>query len=269
MPFFRTAKKYAKKAVKATGKRYGVSYGRKGLRMQKSSLARIDKDVQMIKSRLNVEKKFVTSSVTTASVGQSTVNSPGWYGVDLLPAFPQGDGESQRVGNSLKLTGFHQKFQLQGQQFCYTDRKLKFHYIRTTDTTSTIAQIIGDVYDPNPLTGFIDYHSDFNYSNMRRAHKVIRKRNFTLKADSSLLAAQADTYRTIGTTQIGLKMQELLRFEGDAANSPKDYRIILVIFSDVGNNHPSGNASNAGCLVTFNNTGVEIQHHYKFHYVDN
>ena len=67
------AKSYVKKGTKAVGKRYGVSYGRRGLRMQKGSIDKVFKDVQMIKSRLNVEKKFVEGSVSNGICSRKSV----------------------------------------------------------------------------------------------------------------------------------------------------------------------------------------------------
>lgn len=271
MPFYSRAKKTFKRGAravtKAAGKRYNVSYGRRGLRVGKNSVSRLAKDVQMIKSRLNSEKKFVGSNVTTAQVAQANHNAFGYYAVDLTPVIPQGDGESQRVGNSLKLTGFHQKLQFIGQGNCQSNRRLKMHMICTTDSTSTNDQIIADVYDTNPLTGFIDYHSNFNYSNMKRAHKIVAKRAFTLRTNT---VAGNDQYTPpIGDTTLGMKMQALTRFEGDADNTPKDQRYILVILCDTGNRNPSSSTTNNGVLVTGLQTGVEIQHHYRWYYVDN
>lgn len=266
----KTARKYAAKATKAAGKRYQISYGRRGLRMSKHSIPKIVKDVEMIKSRLNVEKKFVQSSVTEAYTAQMNGNVEGYYAVDITPNMPQGDGESQRVGNSLKLTGLIHKFQFQGQTNCDTNRRLRIHYIKTTDTVSSVSQIIEDVYDQNPLTAGRDYFSDFNYSNMKRAHKIIKKGYVRLNASSGAGTTNTSTQTSpIADTQIALKLQELVRFEGDATSVPKDYRIICVVFCDTGNWSGSTQSTNGGCMVPFTLSGVSLQHHYRFWYVDN
>jgi len=100
------AKKKARQATKAAGKRYGVSYGRRGVRASKNSMSKIAKDVMMIKASLNVEKKYIDSGeVIKGGVGQVDVNAQGYLPLDLTPILSQGVGESQRVGNSVKMTG--------------------------------------------------------------------------------------------------------------------------------------------------------------------
>ena len=172
MPFFSRAKKFVKKTTKAAGKRYGVSYGRRGLKMSKSSLSRIDKDVQMIKSRLNVEKKFKQGSLTTGNIAQMNVNSPGYFTSTITPLISKGTGESDRIGGSLKLTGLHIQLQIAAQNDCYGARKFKCHIIKSTD--SSVTNAVSDLFDTNPLTNVIDYHSNRNYTNNPKAHQVIR-----------------------------------------------------------------------------------------------
>lgn len=268
MSILKTVKKYAKKATKATGKRYGISYGRRGLRMSKSSLSRIDRDVQMIKSRLNVEKKFHDSSITTASVGQSdgSATGGGFYALDITPQMSQGVGETQRVGNSLKLTGYHQKLQFAGQANCYSDRRMKIMLVRT-QSNDTASVILDDLFDPNPLTGYRDYHSNRNYSNNNRAHKILMTKYKTIKASTAVTTNT--TWPMIGDCALTMKMAELLRFEGNATNSPKDVRYFMYILMDTGNRHPSTITTNNGVLINNIQTGLELQTHYRWWYVDN
>lgn len=75
--------------------------------MAPNSMSRIAKDVMMIKSRLNVEKRFRLGDVQTANVAQMNFNALGFETHDLTPLWSQGLTESNRIGNSLKLTGFN------------------------------------------------------------------------------------------------------------------------------------------------------------------
>lgn len=266
--FFSRAKKTFKRgtraATKATGKRYGVSYGRQGLKMSKSSVSRIAKDVMMIKSRLNVEKKSKTGLVQTGEVAQMDGNTFGFVTHDLTPIWTQGVGEDQRVGNSLKLTGFNMKIQLRGQQNCTSARRMKLMIIKTTDTTTPLANIVNDIFDPNPLTGIIDFHSNWDYSDNKRVHKVIRTFPMYLRSpDQGTQAA-----RSIKDYNISLKLNDVLRFENNLVSSPNDCRYFLLIMCDTGN-HGGGASSNPGCMVQDFNSGVEYQFHNKFWLVDN
>lgn len=266
--YYSKIKKFAKKATKAAGKRYEMSYGRRGLRMSKHSIPKIVKDVEMIKNRLNVEKKLTTGLVQTGTVGQADGNIAGYVVHDLTPLWTQGVGESQRVGNSLKLTGFHMKTQFKGQDSTGTLRRLKIQLIKTTrPATVTLSTIINDMYDINPLTGFVDYHSDRDYSDNQKTEKVIRTCYVTLPNQPS--AFTGGTYAQIADKTIPVKLNDVLRFENNLTSAPNDVRYFVVIFCDTGNKSPSAASTNSGVMLQPVNTGVEYQFHNKFWYVDN
>uniref|UniRef100_UPI0040475A41 hypothetical protein n=1 Tax=Mariniflexile sp. TaxID=1979402 RepID=UPI0040475A41 len=174
--FYSRAKKTVKRglrtATKSAGKRYQVSYGRQGLKMSKSSVSRIAKDVDMIKSRLNVEKKFKDGSLTTGTAAQVNVSAPGYFTSTLTPLISLGTSENERVGGSIKLTGLHVQLQAKGQFECYQRRRMKVCVVSSTD--SSVTNVINDMWDDNPLTGVRDYFSNRNYSNNPRAHKLLR-----------------------------------------------------------------------------------------------
>lgn len=263
MPFFKSVKKYARKATKAAGKRYGVSYGRRGLRMSKNSLSRIDKDVQMIKSRLNVEKKFKDGSLSTGTAGQVNVNSPGYFTSTLTPQLSLGTSENERVGGSVKLTGLHIQLQAQGQVATYSRRRMKVCVVSSTE--SSVTNVINDMWDENPLTGVRDYHSNRNYSNNPRAHKLLR--TVYMSTPQKQINSGAEITAVGCDKKFGIKMQQLTRFEG-SSNQPKDMHYFLIIFVNDGNSGNT-NSSNTGVLTTDNNTGLLIQEYFRWWYVDN
>ena len=262
----KTLRRGAAAATKATGKRYGVSYGRKGLKVGKSSVSKLAKDVMYIKSRLNVEKKFRLGDVQTGSVAQMNYNALGFQTHDLTPLWSQGLTETNRIGNSLKLTGFNMKIQLRGQPECYTDRRMKMLFIRTTDTTSSLTNIVQDMLNVNPLTGVVDYHSNWDYSDNKRVHKVIKTVPMFLKNNQVLNGALQ--LKSIRDYTISLKLQDTLRFESNTATSPNDYRFFILILCDTGNIATSDSTNN-GCMVQTQSSGVEYQYHTKTWYVDN
>lgn len=266
MPLIRKLKKYAKSATKAAGKRYQVSYGRRGLRMSKHSVARIAKDVDMIKSRLNVEKKFKDGSLTTGTVGQVNLNTAGYFTSTLTPVISLGTSENERVGGSIKLTGLHLQLQFVGQAACLTKRKMKIMVISSTENSVTNA--INDLFDVNPLTGNVDYFSNLNYSNQKRAHRIIATKYFTLGQVPTTPGSGDPIYFANGVKMVNLKMNEVTRFEG-SATTPKDMNYYLVIFCDVGNSHPSSSSTNSGAMVVNNLSGVEVQEYFRWWYVDN
>lgn len=270
MPFFSRAKKTIKRgaraATKAVGKRYKMSYGRKGLKVGKNSVAKIAKDVMFLKSRLNAEKKFRLGDVQLGNVAQMNFNALGFQTHDLTPLWSQGLTETNRIGNSLKLTGFNMKIQLRGEFNTYTARRLKMLFIKTTDTTSSLTSIVQDMLDPNPLTGIVDYHSNWDYSDNKRVHKVIRTVPMYLPQND--IATQNVSFKAIKDYNISLKLNDILRFETNASTSPNDYRFFILILCDTGN-YAATNSTNPGCMIPEAFTGVEYQFHNKFWYLDN
>ena len=161
MAYTKKFKKAVGKVSTAAKKRYGIGKGRGGFKF-----SQVAKDLEMIKSRLNVEKKFVDRADFEDSVGQVDHNALGYAVFDVSPIIAQGVGESYRVGNSIKATGMVLNFACRGQINAHK-RKLKIMLIRsrTSDFLSTgTGPIIEDLFNPNPLTGLIDYYSERNYA---------------------------------------------------------------------------------------------------------
>lgn len=263
MGIYKTAKKYTKKATKAAGKRYGISYGRRGLRMGKGSLDKVVKDVQMIKSRLNVEKKWVQGDVSNGTVGQAENAFAGYYISTLTPLVPLGNGENERNGGSIKMTGLTIQLQMLAQQNRWSSARLKACIVSSTE--SSPVNVINDLWDPNPLTGFVDYYSNFNYSNQKRAHKVERTVYCYLGRSETL--SNSNAVKATKALRINHKFDTITRFEGND-NFPKDMNYFLIIFCDSGNKGPI-TSGNTGVMQNGDNTGIEIQEYFRWWFVDN
>jgi len=269
MGFMKTAKKYVKKGTRAAGKRYGVSYGRRGLRMGAHSLPKIMKDLKEVKSRLNVEKKFTDGAVSFGTAAQVNNLFPGYYSTIITPSIPRGTSENERVGGSIKLTGIHMQLQFLGQKDLCQKRKMKVMLIRSTETN--IGTIVDDLFDDNPLTGFRDYYSNRNYTNNPNAHKIMRTVYCTVADRKLYIPGSSDTFGESRSAtlakQFGMKMQQIARFENDAT-TPKDDNYFLVIFVD-GGNAATIISTNPGVMSPVSNTGLDLQHYYRWWYVDN
>lgn len=263
MGIYKQAKKYTKRATKAIGKRYGISYGRRGVRMQKGSLDKVVKDVQMIKSRLNVEKKWIQGDVSNGTVGQAENAFAGYYISTLTPLVPLGTGENERNGNSIKMTGLTIQLQMLAQYNRWSSARLKACIVSSTEPSPV--NVINDLWDPNPLTGFVDYFSNLNYSNQKRAHKIERTVYFYLGRSETL--TNSASVKATNSLRINHKFDRITRFEG-TDNFPKDMHYFLIIFCDNGNKGPI-TSGNPGVMQPGDNTGIEIQEYFRWYYVDN
>ena len=82
------ARRYAKKRYVRKGAGYGT-----GLRLNKLS-----KDILLIKSKLNTEKKYIdTGEVATTPVGQCANNDPAQKVTEITPKPTVGTGFSNRI----------------------------------------------------------------------------------------------------------------------------------------------------------------------------
>lgn len=252
-------KKSTGKMSTAVKKRYGIGKGRGGFKFQK-----LASDLAEVKSRLNVEKKFVDSDlVNDQIVGQSNDENPGYYVSDATPSIPQSTGESGRIGNSLKITGMVVRMNFR-QQANAGKRIAKVCVIRSrTDDPET--GVISDLWDANPLTGFIDFHSNLNYTGRRgknSSHQIIATRYCKVEDTGG-------GEDGVGTIKFSLKLSDILRYATNGSNDPEDFRYRMVVFLDYGNSSSLATTQNAGCLIGGQSTGCLLNHQVRHWYVDN
>lgn len=248
--------KFRKKASTATKKRYGIGKGRGGFKF-----TQVAKDLEMIKSRLNVEKKFVDQDLyNDQTVGQSNDESPGDWHVDLTPLVAQGVGESNRIGNSIKATGMVVRMNFRGQTNA-GKRVAKICIIRSLNEDSSP---VADLWDPNPLTGFIDFHSPRNYASMRG-----KSSSHTVIATKYVKIASGNDEDPVASLMLPVKLNDVIRYGSNSDNTPEDFRYHMVVFLDYGNKALSGTTSNLGCVIPTAASGVVFNQQVRLWYVDN
>ena len=122
-----TARKAERKVFGKGGakRRYGIGKGKGGFKLLK-----LAQDLEMVKNRLNVEKKHKDVDVITYTLGQVNQNSDGVFQVDVTPSISQGTDSDERVGNSLKLTGMSLPIQFAQQVNTLGDRKVRISLLR-------------------------------------------------------------------------------------------------------------------------------------------
>jgi len=263
------AKKKSAQATKAAGKRYGVSYGRKGLRMSKQSLSKIAKDVMMIKASLNTEKKYIdTLEASDGNVGQVRNNSDGFYGQYITPNISQGVAESQRVGNSIKATGMVLKFNMIKQNQGEGSRRLCIRVVRSQDPQLTPAQVHEKLLDLNPFVPVRDYNSNLDYTELKDGRiRVIATKKVYFDQNNGDGMTLINERMTKSIT-LPVKLNDVLRFGDNADVQPENVRYFVVITCDNGN--CGGSTSTVlGVTVPDANSGIDFKMHSRFWYVDN
>ena len=273
MAWKKTARQVEKKVFGTGGfkRRYGIGKGKGGFK-----LATLAKDLEMVKSRLNVEKKEVREAeIVSGSVGQVYDNINGYWFQDITPTIAQGVDSSDRVGNSLKMTGCNLNFQFIGQQRCFQGRKIKIGLYRVKDPslgpTDGCVDVTSDLFDGNPLTGLFDYNASRGYrSGKNDGITLIREKTVYLPKTQMTTDENAtyDFERAYKTINMPIKLNDVIRYETSSDTLPNGYRYVILVRADAGN---SGTVDSTiqNIPVVVRQTGVDLRMGQRWWYVDN
>lgn len=276
MAYKKTARQIEKKVFGTGGfkRRYGIGKGKGGIK-----LATIAKDLEMVKNRLNSEKKEIREvEITNGTVGQVFGDLNGYWFQDITPQLAQGTGADERIGNSLKMTGCNLNFQFMGQKDTLTGRKIKIGLYRVRDPslgpTDGCVDITTDVFDANPLTGLFDYNAAKAYRNSKNDGIVcIREKTIYLPKVDVLVRggggeADQDLERAYKTLNFPVKLNDMIRYEQDNDNLPNGFRYVILVRADAGNSSTvASNIQNIPITSPF--TGVNVRMGQRWWYVDN
>jgi len=216
--------------------------------------------------RMRQEKKFAEQAVTGV-VGQVAVNAVGALSSLILPQVPQGDGEGQRIGNSITATGLVWKQQFIKQVGGIGPRRVRTHIVRAADPGVSTSGVISAVLDVNPLSGVRDYFSGLNYAMM--ADKRI---TIIGTAETKLMSNYDDNMagineRSTGDLTIPIKFgDQTIRYEADGDTYPSSVRYFALTLCDNGNSGAS--TSSASVFVTTASSGVESKGYCRLWYTD-
>ena len=211
--------------------RYGIGKGKGGFKISKLAA-----DLEMVKSRLNVEKKEVRSDVATTSFGQVSANLEGAYVADLTQAVNQGIGETQRIGNSLKVTGMSMPIQITQQASGRQGMKVKMTMlrVRAADNGTTGTEAFNKVWETNPLTGVRDYNAPRAYRNSKTdGISVIR--TMTCYVPARQITSTDSAFRSTKTFKFNVKLNDVWRYTENSDTVPAGLKYYLVFQADTGN----------------------------------
>jgi len=272
MGFGKSAKKtYMKAKKKAFGDR-GVTgrYYRVGAVKGLQNLA---KDVEMIKSRLNVEKKHKDVDVTTTTLGQVAQDADGSLQIDVTPSITQGIDGDERIGNSLKLTGMSIPIQFAQQVNTLGDRKVKVTLLRvkSADEGVTGGEAMINVWDPNPLTLKRDYNAPRAYRNSKTdGISVVRQMSCYVKGphlETGDSGAIGNREMNVKDLKFNVKLNDTIRYSSSGDALPDGIKYYLIFQCDAGNK--SGSNSTLDVPITDNSTGLQVRIAQRFWWVDN
>ena len=217
--------------------------------------------------RMRQEKKYAEKAVT-GLVGQFSGGSTGTLCNDITPVIAQGDGESQRIGNSITGTGFVVKQQFIKQVNGVGPRRVRTHVIRCLDPSLSEADVINAVLDVNPLSGVRDYFSALSYTMMSdKRLQLLGMAETKLVTDrprdngDPMIPDEQST----GDLTIPVKFDDqTIRFSADGDSLPASIRYFMITTCDVGN---AGSAGGTG-FVTTATSGVSSKAYSRLWYTD-
>tara|TARA_B110000003_G_scaffold102234_1_gene104423 strand:- start:1758 stop:2486 length:729 start_codon:yes stop_codon:yes gene_type:complete len=228
-------------------------------------------EIAKIKRSLNVEKKHKDTSVTPVTIGQVNHNSDGAHVIDITPTIAQGTDGDERNGNSCKLTGFALKYQMIAQDGCRTKRRIRFMLVKSASAATqgiSHTSVFNAMFDVNPLTTVRDLQAPRNYSSMKH-HGLSVLRTGTCYIGAQGFTDQSGTHdNSHKTGTFTAALQDVLRFDGSADNTPEHVKYYLIIQADVGNIHATSD-STLSVPVTGATTGVDMKSTLRTWWVDN
>lgn len=258
--------KYKKRGSKVLKnvKSFGVNrYYPKG----EVNLVNIAKDIMLLKSIVNSEKKQFIRADGNQPIGQVDGNAEGALTLDVTPNPVQGVGDSNRVGDSIKLTTAMMKFQFR-QQNAGTGpvRGIVevWQVLGTPQSTTTVNNQL------NLKTAFLTGADIRDYNAMpdqdfRNQYRLIAKRHFKVKGDT--LAGQSQIQELSIPIRFG-KLGTHIKYAENSTTIASG-QIVMTIRVDAGNMSTTTDSTLANVVLTGQRTGIIMNSSFTFYYYDN
>lgn len=253
MPPYR---KYYKKAKKAIKKRYF-----KGKGYSRPNVGTMVKDIKLLKSIMNSEKKNYITTLQAYPVGQLNINNGGYFGQDITPIPAQGTTDITRNGDSIKLCSAYIKFQFWDMTSTQQSMRVKIILLRVMGAPQTASTVVSQFLKPNPMvTGGTIY--DFNSStnpDFFGQYKIIKIKTFKTQDNYSSQVAIRDI-------TIPLKFNHHIRFTNNTT-TVSDGQLMCIVLTDSGNIGTISTVTGAPVLAA--SSGLNMNFNMTFYYYDN
>ena len=262
--FRKAARKAQSKARRYVKQNIAYRYGGK-----RGGLRRLVSDVMLLKSFVNAEKKNISLNSGTAPVGQTDgATGDGAYFADITPAPPQGNGESQRSGDSIKLTTGVLALQLKQQPNTQHATKFICEIFQVLGTPQSLTTAFTQLYKPNPwITGAdIRDYSSLPNQDFRQQYRCIFKRNLFVPADTGVSGQTRHiTYKF--PIKFG-KFGQHIKYD-DNTTTVASGQIIMVVRADSGNSNSSVTSTLGNVISQGPWSACVMNRNMEYYYFDN
>ena len=264
--FIRNTGRAIKRTIK---KRYNIGTKKRG----GINVGQIARDVANMATMINAEKKYISSTQQEAQtlvvVGQFDYNSTGIRVRDLCPIPAQGNTVADRQGNSIKLHSTYLQFQIYQQLNTSSPIKFRVELWQSNNLTVDTSLVLPLLYNTNPFTGIIDFHSSRNPDHMIHFTKVGQKTR-SLNPDQLTGQIMVDQFSMPIKWNKGKGRH--IRYTG-ASNTNyltdvQSGQIFLIYLASNGNSNAVA-STNAQAIIQTPLTGITMRMSYRHYFYDN
>ncbi len=265
MVTYKSARNYGrrtgKKVFKVAKKRY---YNKKRKTVNYGKMA---KDVQVLKSIINSEKKQLTIAPITTNIGQVNGNSEGAYTVDITPAPVQGLQDSQRIGDSLKITTAVFDFQFIHMSSTTAPVTALIEIYAVQGMPQATSTFLNQLYLPTTFitgTSIRDMHAKYD-QDYRSQYKLIARRKIRVKGDSYSGQTQLRSLKIplrFGKYGHHIKYQE-------NTSTIASGQIMMCVRCDAGNFNGSVTSTVNNVAIPTVGSGLKMNMAMEYYYYDN
>lgn len=242
IPFHKRVSRQIRRGIKS---RYGT--------WAKPKAGGIFKDVAMLKSLINTEKKRTDVTLSTpAKIGQYadlSAATTGVYVVRLTPTIAQGVQNNQRSGNSLKIVSAMINMHFTQQTLTTESIRLRWYILNIPEEDMPLGSVETKFLEENPFSGVIDYNSSRDPEYFTQ-FKIVRSGNVFLKADATHIARTSSA-----NIKCPLKLNHHLKYNSNSTSDSTKNQFYLYVVADSGDNSL--------------NTGAQVQFNTRWYYTDN
>lgn len=267
-----------KKANKMVGRKApaGVVYAP---RKAPKAIGRINvKSLANAVAKINCEKKEWSGYVPGLTVGQiyvpaagSAPNS-GHYLTNFITPLPNnGNSDTTRVGDEIKITGIHNVFQFSHQANTSQSMKVKMMFIAPRFGISGASLTMDKLLNPNPIiynangAVFPIVYDTMCARNMDyiRDFRVLRTKTFTMPGDTASLSQ-----KIVKTVDFSLKFKKPWNIRFDTAGNLAFGQIYLLVLCESGNTTTNTPTSYSGVPVIDTYSGLNLSYYTKSYFID-
>lgn len=231
------------------------SYAKTGVKLGTLAL-----QVAKLTSMLNVEKKYIDSSLSSQTVGQLTINATGAKSVDITPQAAEGATFNGRSGSSIKIVSAYMQFQFWHQANTTQPIKGKIYFVHKRGVPQSSSDALTDFFSVSAFSGIIDYNSQINPDNFG-TYKIIKVIPFVVPSDQ--LSSQVQ----VKDVKVPLKLNHHVRYSLDTTTVTNGQMLMFIVFDSGNSSSTISTASN--CPVLTAESGLIMNYTQRWYYVDN